>query len=70
MKTVIRVAICFCLSLGVLGLSGCGDEEVSYTNTPNDGHLHSYIHRLKDDAYICNLCGYEYPGDPSNLVEK
>ncbi len=57
------------LVISCLVLAGCGsDSQKSYANKPNDGHMHSYIHNVKTDEYICRLCGMEYPGDPSELV--
>ena len=62
------------LALNPLLLCGCSlihnSEPVSYDYEENDGHLHVYLHDLRDDAYICEKCGKEYDGDPDNLVES
>lgn len=68
MKKIVSVMLVAALAL--VALVGCGEGEPTYTHSPNDGHIHSYIHDLKNDEYICSLCGEEFKGDPSRLVEK
>ena len=68
-STVCAVMFLLVATLLVAGCSSGRSSSASYTARPNDGHIHEYNHRLSDDAYICALCGYEYQGDPSVLVE-
>lgn len=69
MKRVFSILIAVMLVVSCLALAACGGEsQKKYSNKPNDGHMHSYIHNVQSDKYICALCGVEYKGDPSNLV--
>ena len=54
---------------GMMGCSSSSQDNVRYTHTQNDGHIHEYIHKLHPDQYICHLCGKVYEGHPSNLRE-
>lgn len=59
---VILVTLC-------LALAGCGsDTQKSYANKPSDGHMHSYVHNIRNNEYVCQLCGVVYAGDPSDLI--